>query len=181
MEGYILASISGAFELITDHATHDCQLSKGGGRLSGKQYVSRTQFLEVGMKIKTSELTNAALAYAVGVADKRIMRNGIGGSIEVRGRTEDGEELPDGWDMWMLWYPQTDWSQAGPIIERERIQVFPHNGATEWCGVTHVQRDGYIAILTQDGPTPLIAAMRCLVTSKLGDEVEIPEELFCNT
>jgi hypothetical protein len=27
------------------------------------------------------------------------------------------------------------------------------------------------------GDTPLIAAMRCFVTSKLGDEIEIPEEL----
>jgi hypothetical protein len=30
----------------------------------------------------------------------------------------------------------------------------------------------------QQGPTPLIAAMRCYVASKLGDEVEIPEELI---
>ncbi len=29
------------------------------------------------------------------------------------------------------------------------------------------------------GPTPLIAAMRCYVASKLGDEIEIPEELKC--
>jgi hypothetical protein len=29
----------------------------------------------------------------------------------------------------------------------------------------------------QKGPTPLIAAMRCYVTLKLGDEVEVPEEL----
>ncbi len=28
------------------------------------------------------------------------------------------------------------------------------------------------------GPTPLIAAMRCYVASKLGDEVDIPEELL---
>ena len=27
------------------------------------------------------------------------------------------------------------------------------------------------------GPTPLIAAMRCYVASKLGDEIEIPTEL----
>jgi hypothetical protein len=27
------------------------------------------------------------------------------------------------------------------------------------------------------GPTPLIAAMRCYVEAKLGDEVEIPKEL----
>jgi hypothetical protein len=26
-------------------------------------------------------------------------------------------------------------------------------------------------------PTPLIAAMRCYVASKLGDDIEIPEEL----
>jgi len=27
------------------------------------------------------------------------------------------------------------------------------------------------------GPTPLIAATRCYVASKLGDDIEIPEEL----
>jgi hypothetical protein len=30
----------------------------------------------------------------------------------------------------------------------------------------------------QNGPTPLIAAMRCYVASKFGDEVETPEELL---
>ena len=29
----------------------------------------------------------------------------------------------------------------------------------------------------ESGSTPLIAAMRCYVASKLGDEVEVPEEL----
>jgi hypothetical protein len=29
----------------------------------------------------------------------------------------------------------------------------------------------------QTGPTPLIAAMRCYCCSKLGDEVEVPEEV----
>ena len=32
--------------------------------------------------------------------------------------------------------------------------------------------------IDQHGPTPLIAAMRCYVTSKLGDEVEIPKDLL---
>jgi hypothetical protein len=27
------------------------------------------------------------------------------------------------------------------------------------------------------GPTPLIAAMRCYVASKMGDEIELPEEV----
>jgi hypothetical protein len=29
----------------------------------------------------------------------------------------------------------------------------------------------------QNGPTPLVAAMRCYVASKLGDTVEIPDDL----
>lgn len=41
------------------------------------------------------------------------------------------------------------------------------------CGA----HDG-IAVDDAEGPTPLIAAMRCYVASKLGDEVDIPEELI---
>jgi hypothetical protein len=70
-----------------------------------------------------------------------------------------------------------DWEYGGPIIESGANNLFKHNGGTEWCCACNVQRDGYIAIITADGPTPLIAAMRAYVTSKLGDEIEIPEEL----
>jgi len=66
----------------------------------------------------------------------------------------------------------TDWSQGGPIIEREKIKVDPRKGnweATIW-NEPQIRNPSY-------GPTPLIAAMRCFVASKLGDEVEIPEEL----
>lgn len=62
----------------------------------------------------------------------------------------------------------TDWAQGGPIIERERIELRDDG-------------DGWMALDgngdAQFGPAPLIAAMRCYVASKLGDEVEIPEEL----
>lgn len=60
-----------------------------------------------------------------------------------------------------------DWAVAGPIIEREEIALTPCNGAWE------ATYRGYLGY----GSTPLIAAMRCYVASKLGDEVEIPEEL----
>jgi hypothetical protein len=33
------------------------------------------------------------------------------------------------------------------------------------------------AVSEEVGPTPLVAAMRCYVASKLGDEVEVPDEL----
>lgn len=64
----------------------------------------------------------------------------------------------------------TGWEQGGPIIEREKISTgyFPDGWqAQNWQGAHN----------TQSGPTPLIAAMRCYVTSKLGDEVEVPAEL----
>ena len=64
--------------------------------------------------------------------------------------------------------PSTDWSQGGPIIERERIEVI-------------IWQDIWSAMMRsstqQDGPTPLIAAMRCYVANKLGDEIDVPTGL----
>ena len=70
--------------------------------------------------------------------------------------------------------PSTNWSQGGPIIEREEISVNWASG--QWQAHTANDQDEYVQI--EYGPTPLIAAMRCYVASKLGDEVEIPEELL---
>jgi len=77
-----------------------------------------------------------------------------------------------------------DWSQGGPIIDREKISILHHNGfitnATPiWDAMKEFEYDGMEIHMTHayTGPTPLIAAMRCYVASKLGEEVEIPEEL----
>ena len=138
------------------------------------------------MKIKTSELTRIQLNWAVGIADKRQIRFNIGGGLEVRGRTEDGQELPDHWDLWMSWYPSTDWSQGGPIIDHEISKLFRNVGGT-WTAIikqripyyspTYNADIGQLIQISKAGETPLIAAMRCYVTYKLGDEVEIPDEL----
>lgn len=86
----------------------------------------------------------------------------------------------DGW--WQLgpnhWQPlnsySTNWAQGGPIIERERIGVKYTGNALEFVawrnGLRSIKYDKY-------GPTPLIAAMRCYVASKLGDAIQIPKEL----
>jgi len=63
----------------------------------------------------------------------------------------------------------TEWSQGGPIIERERILLKP-TGDT-WTVYSYCQNRFAF------GPTALVAAMRCYVASKLGDEVEVPKEL----
>jgi hypothetical protein len=71
----------------------------------------------------------------------------------------------------------TDWSQGGPIIEREGIAT------KKWLGAWQAEveflpdDDTHYRYGKSYGPTPLIAAMRCYVASKLGDEVEVPEEL----
>ena len=81
--------------------------------------------------------------------------------------------------------PSTDWSQGGPIIERKCIGIERHrlDGPREWAacdwhsvvvqGHTCLERSHYVY-----GPTPLIAAMRCVVAANLGDEVDVPDELI---
>ena len=71
-----------------------------------------------------------------------------------------------------------DWALSGPIIERERIRlVFRDLGAASyWCAEAYEAYQGN-QYIDGKGPTPLIAAMRCYVSSKLGDEVQVPEEL----
>jgi Protein of unknown function (DUF2591) len=63
--------------------------------------------------------------------------------------------------------PSLQWFQGGPIIERERIDVFAVGLA--WRAVCMEGK-----AMAADGPTPLIAAMRAYVASKLGEEVELP-------
>lgn len=70
--------------------------------------------------------------------------------------------------------PSTNWSQGGPIIEKNALAVTAGGKRPiawqAWIPNGHGHR--------QPGPTPLIAAMRCYVASKLGEEVEVPDELI---
>ena len=118
--------------------------------------------------MKTSELTGAALDWAVAIVDD--MR------IEVRPKSGCGRPLyvlaaEQGRELW-LWYPSTSWAQAGPIIEREGMGVWMYQFNEQGWYAEDKNGDD-----VRTGPTPLIAAMRCYVASKLDDEVDIPEEL----
>lgn len=79
--------------------------------------------------------------------------------------------------IWLAEYsPSKHWAQGGPIIEREIITITAGDNGKEWhatVGEAH-STDCPNAI----GCSPLIAAMRCYVASKLGDEVEVPDELI---
>ena len=119
------------------------------------------------MKIKTSELTGAALDWAVAKCEGQFERSPHTGNGENFLRLRRGNHRKTG-----VLFSSTDWSQGGPIIERERI---PTEWSPLWGG--WAARDLRNAALSFTGPTLLIAAMRCYVASKLGDEVEVPEEL----
>ena len=105
--------------------------------------------------MKTNELHGAALDWAVAQCEYFPVRYGF------------DDNCPE---------YSTDWAYGGPIIEREVISLI-HPKWDCWTAHKYDERDEEESY-TLDGPTPLIAAMRCYVASKLGDEVEVPTELI---
>ncbi len=106
------------------------------------------------MKIKTSELQRPALDWAVATC--------VGGTI----KTEHGVFLNQG-DGYDYFTPSIDWAQGGPIVERNWEAI------CRWALVLQLKGEDD----TNCGGTLLRFWMRCYVASKLGDEVEVPEEL----
>ena len=114
------------------------------------------------MKVKTSELIGPALDWAVA----RIV-------------------CDEGWLARHLHLLQsmafsTDWAQGGPIVELEELGLkrnAPCSQGREWEASPSITAKGAGGKWGY-GPTPLIAAMRCFVASRLGDEVDVPEELL---
>lgn len=130
------------------------------------------------VKVKVSELTGPALDWAVA-------------------KCEGVHSLPDFKVQYACrdFHFSTDWSQGGPIIEREGIASRKSN--EKWYAMLSVDLgDSERAQWSQytfkgvpssastsrrcrfEGSTPLIAAMRCYAARKLGEEVEIPGELL---
>lgn len=136
-------------------------------------------------RVKVSEATGPVLDWMVAKAEGLAYRNDEKyGPMCFRPSTVKGVVH---WDSKPLPY-STDWSQGGPIIEREQFSVYPfftdgRIGGWSACNPHSLKYDengGFIegSDHAQDGPTPLIVAMRCFVASKLGDEVDVPEELL---
>ncbi len=112
------------------------------------------------MLVKTSELSDIALDWAVAMASGAEIRL-IGGRFEFK--------FPLG--SWLAdYYPSTDRDIGYWFVEQEKI-------GTIWIG-EEWQAQSYLFKGTGCGPTPLIAAMRCLVIGKMGDTIEIPDELL---
>ena len=116
--------------------------------------------------MKTNTLTGAALDWAVAQAE---------GKSYVYAETDyttDGRTFQRGTAQKQGPHYSTDWAQGGPIIEREGINTIQSG---DWIAEMDADHSG--GVISTRGDTPLIAAMRCYVISKLGDEIELPEDL----
>jgi hypothetical protein len=111
--------------------------------------------------MKTNELTGAALDWAVAQCE--------GTKVLI---IEQQIVWPEDYE------PSTKWALGGPIIERERMDIECWDfHSMPWKASMWWDDENSAADIQMIGPTPLIAAMRCYVASKLGEEVAIPKEL----
>lgn len=67
-----------------------------------------------------------------------------------------------------MFQPSSDWRSGGYVIERYKVAVAPQDG--EWYADMDIFGRPESKAAYAHGPTPLIAAMRCIVHSKFGDE-----------
>lgn len=118
------------------------------------------------MKVKVSESSGPVLDWMVAKCEDYLkhIRLDKFKQWEDLGRTQVRDA------DYTYWNPSEDWAQGGPIVEREEMTV---GCGDDWWAVVGDEPNALI----QHGPTPLIAALRCYAVSKLGEEVEVPDEL----
>ncbi len=124
------------------------------------------------MKIKTRELSGAALSHAVAQALGLRIESLEGGNVWVCEQDAFGAD-----ERSVVFNPYCIWAQGGPIIEKMMRQGLRLTGYT--CLPTDpTSCQAQIGDVVTWGATPLIAAMRCFVSIELGYEVDVPEELI---
>ena len=130
------------------------------------------------IEVKTSELFGAALDWAVAKSTDF--------SVEVKpwgefSNASTGHKIKArGFRVWYEfdgdleeWAPSGDWSQGGPLIEKHKVIIAYHNAPDRMPVATTIETNPDYEF----GATPLIAAMRAIVSAKLGDVVSVPSEL----
>lgn len=135
------------------------------------------------MKIKTQKLQGNALDYAVALTNGFLSPLFKGEVARVVLQTYAGETKV----IWNPKYyghngvddysPSKNWFDAGSVIEGSKISIqFEEGIRSAYFRDKLFCDDGSECWST--GETALVAAMRCFVQSKLGSEVEIPNEIL---
>lgn len=116
------------------------------------------------MKIKTSDLEGSALDWAVAKA--------LGENNHIESRFVDNDKGQAEIVCWCSREYSQDWVYGGPLIESHEMEIERINGCSEpWVAFARLDHPG------ETGRTLLIAAMRVIVSIKLGETVDIPKEL----
>lgn len=129
------------------------------------------------MLIKTSELKEKALDWAVAIANnmKPIIHKIQCGSPGTPFKYKGYVAIPcSNGDCW-TYEPTLKHELSGRIMDANFISTVwaPGLEEHEWRAETPTDMNDQ----SETGPTRVIAALRCFVASKLGAEVEIPDEL----
>lgn len=133
--------------------------------------------------MKVSELQGALLDYWVAKAEGYELRHRNSKNMLINGVRITSPEYRSGWHVYkdnesvavipdpdsgkygftVIYSPSTNWSQGGPIIEREGISTTP-------VGPSWLANGRWKDVLC-GGDSLLQSAMRCFVASVYGDEV----------
>ena len=122
------------------------------------------------MKVKSEDLIGIQLDYAAALA--------TGQKVDFEADT--GCLWFEERDVWFTWSPSTEWAQCGPMMESLSISCYqsadPATGKLyHWVGVNELVSPGRRRGLVADNPRTAICC--AVVLAKLGDEVDIPDEL----
>lgn len=123
-------------------------------------------------KVKVSEASGPVLDWMVAKREDKLGERTQASNFAQLCKERGGVAFTHG----RVYSPSTDWAQGGPIIDRMMRDGLRLTGYT--CLPTDpTSCQAQIKSIVTGGPTALIAAMRCYVASKLGEEVEVPDEL----
>ena len=114
--------------------------------------------------MKTSELNGVALDWAVAKSE---LLSGADYTLAID--KDMGVYRVNFGGMYPEWVK--DWKEGGELIESKGISIWMFDDVT-WKAQLDANSEAF------EGATPLIAAMRCYVASKLGGDVEVPADLF---
>lgn len=120
------------------------------------------------MKVKTSELTGVALDWAVAQAtgaNARIHTFEGNGAVQIVSDIDEPHLLA-------TYSPTNSWNQCGPFIDRFNVWLSDDDG------IFHASCEPHMDGAIKGGPNQKVAICRAVVAAKLGDEVELPSELF---
>lgn len=116
--------------------------------------------------VKTQDLTGAALDWAVaGATNEQGYWAELFQQCVITGKTLGGISLK--------YSPSTDWSQAGPLLEKHKIGFGPVRGG--WVAHPHRPNEPTDWMRAE---APLVAICRAIVADKLGMVVTVPAELI---